>query len=328
MASPVKYTEISNSQMDLELRVLVRSLAEEQSMDVSFSPIKDDSKFEAPSDCDVSENYTEFSDVLADILKDLSSRDDIVDGKTAKSDDLSNTASKTNANNSRKFICSSLSDDQMIIDAGQKKIGPTHCETCGTIYTLGDPSDEKHHDQVHSGLIEKLKMPQWKTERVVGQFPVGYVICVKPGDHGSHWNKVKEVLSVVDKDLGFSEVGIRWPEQTKVYLYIADKKVVGFLLAESITSAFMILPIKGDKEKLYCCTEKSQPVKCGISRIWVLAEYRRKKIATGLVNAMKSSFFLNHYLKDDEFAFSDPTLNGISFASNFMKRNQFLVYNR
>jgi len=90
----------------------------------------------------------------------------------------------------------------------------------------------------------------------------------------------------------------------------------------------MILPIKGDSEKLYCCTEKSQPVKCGISRIWVLAEYRRKKIATGLVNAMKSSFFLNHYLKDDEFAFSDPTLNGISFASNFMKRNQFLVYNR
>ena len=296
MASPVKYTEISNSQMDLELRVLVRSLAEEQSMDVSFSPIKDDSKFEAPSDCDVSENYTEFSDVLADILKDLSSRDDIVDGKTAKSDDLSNTASKTNANNSRKFICSSLSDDQMIIDAGQKKIG----ETCGTIfYTLGDPSDEKHH--------EKLKMPPWKTERVVGQFHAGYVICVKPGDHESHWNKVKEVLSVVDKDLGFLDVGIRWPEQTKVYLYIADKKVVGFLLAESIASAFMI-PTKADGEKVYCCTEKSQPVKCGISRIWVLAEYRWKEIATGLVNSMKSSFCPNHYLKDDEFAFSDLVL--------------------
>ena len=125
----------------------------------------------------------------------------IFDRKTAKSDDLSNTASKTNANNNRKFICSSLSDDQMIIDAGQKKIG----ETCGTIfYTLGDPSDEKHH--------EKLKMPPWKTERVVGQFHAGYVICVKPGDQGSHWNKDKEVLSIVDKDLGFSEVGIRWPE--------------------------------------------------------------------------------------------------------------------
>ena len=110
----------------------------------------------------------------------------------------------------------------------RKKVGSTHCETGGTIYTLGmqlskinyveiilisgDPSDKKHHDQVHSVLIEKLKMPQWKTEIVVGQFPVGYVICVKPGDQGSHWNKDKEVLSIVDKDLGFSEVGIRWPE--------------------------------------------------------------------------------------------------------------------
>ena len=125
----------------------------------------------------------------------------------------------------------------------RKKVGSTHCETGGTIYTLGmqlskinyveiilisgDPSDKKHHDQVHSVLIEKLKMPQWKTEIVVGQFPVGYVICVKPGDHGSLWNKVKEVLSVVDKDLGLSEVGIKSGGQS-IFVY-CRQKVVGFL---------------------------------------------------------------------------------------------------
>ena len=107
-----------------------------------------------------------------------------------------------------------------------------HCNFQKLIYVeivcvLGDLSDEKYHVQVHSVLIEKLKMPQWKTERVVSQFPVGYVICVKPGDHGSLWNKVKEVLSVVDKDLGLSEVGIKSGGQS-IFVY-CRQKVVGFL---------------------------------------------------------------------------------------------------
>ena len=95
-----------------------------------------------------------------------------------------------------------------------------HCNFQKLIYVeivcvLGDLSDEKYHVQVHSVLIEKLKMPQWKTERVVGQFPVGYVICVKPGDHGSLWNKVKEG-GTVSCGQGFGPFGsgnqIRWPE--------------------------------------------------------------------------------------------------------------------
>merc|ERR1712025_1457166 len=103
----------------------------------------------------------------------------------------------------------------MGIDAGQKEIGPIVCPTCGSVYTVGDPEDEAQHDQVHSGLMEKLKMPIWKTERIVGQFAAGRVVCVRPGDHSSHWKKVEEALTVVDRDLGFSEVGIRWPDKTK-----------------------------------------------------------------------------------------------------------------
>ena len=30
----------------------------------------------------------------------------------------------------------------------------------------------------------------------------------------------------------------------------------------------------------------------------------------------------------DEFAFSDPTLDGISFATKYMQSEEFLVYNR
>jgi len=190
--------------------------------------------------------------------------------------------------------------------------------------------DEGQHSQVHSGLLDKLRMPPWKTERVVGQFAAGRVLCVRPGDHVSHWKKVEEALSVVDRDLGFSEVGIRWPDKTKVFLFVADKKIAGFLLAENIESGFMILPNKDSdvSGKVYCCSETPQPVMCGISRVWVLADYRRCKVASSLVDCMRSSFFQNHYLKHNEFAFSDPTLNGIEFAASYMKSAQFLVYNR
>ena len=104
-----------------------------------------------------------------------------------------------------------------------------------------------------SGRLAKLKLPGWKNERVVGHFPSGRVLCVKPGDHASHWRKVEEVLSVVDTDLGFSEVGIRWPDKTKVFMFIADKKVVGLLLAETIDKAYRIIPNNGKIFRCFVC---------------------------------------------------------------------------
>lgn len=48
-----------------------------------------------------------------------------------------------------------------------------------------------------------------------------YVIAVHPGDSAHSWKKVHSVLKdVVDNELGFSEIGIRNPEATKVYKYI------------------------------------------------------------------------------------------------------------
>ena len=70
------------------------------------------------------------------------------------------------------------------------------------------------------------------------------------------------------------------------------------------------------------------PVRAGISRIWVLADFRRGRVASCLVDCMRASFYLDHYLDKEEFAFSDPTLDGISFASKYMQSKKFLVYNR
>lgn len=42
-----------------------------------------------------------------------------------------------------------LPKDQMLLDAGQKKFGPTQCPECTIIYHMGDPSEELMHMKYH-----------------------------------------------------------------------------------------------------------------------------------------------------------------------------------
>jgi N-acetyltransferase len=55
---------------------------------------------------------------------------------------------------------------------------------------------------------------------------------------------------------------------------------------------------------------------------------RRKRVASSLVDAMRVNFILGEYLAELDFAFSDPTINGYDFAASYLKRSDFLVYNR
>ena len=52
----------------------------------------------------------------------------------------------------KRFVCSSLSENQAIIDAGQKRMGPVQCATCGGVYSVGDPEEEAAHTRLHQGL--------------------------------------------------------------------------------------------------------------------------------------------------------------------------------
>lgn len=49
-----------------------------------------------------------------------------------------------------------LPADQMLLDAGQKRFGPTQCVECGIIYHMGDPSEELMHLKYH-GSASALK---------------------------------------------------------------------------------------------------------------------------------------------------------------------------
>lgn len=59
------------------------------------------------------------------------------------------------------------SADQMILDAGQKKIGCYPCEVCGFLYTRGDSEAEKVHEKFHKQYLGVVAFSGWKSERVI-----------------------------------------------------------------------------------------------------------------------------------------------------------------
>ncbi|XP_078460581.1 uncharacterized protein LOC144725022 [Lampetra planeri] len=139
-------------------------------------------------------------------------------------------------------------DEQLIIDAGQTRVGVQTCDTCGMMYSAASPEDEAQHLQFHKRFISTIRFVGWKKERVIGEFPDGKIILVLPGDPKYALKKVEEVRELVDADLGFHVAGLRNPSRTKTLLFVSnDKKVVGCLIAEHITKGYRVLPDKQPK---------------------------------------------------------------------------------
>ncbi|ROT84480.1 hypothetical protein C7M84_022330 [Penaeus vannamei] len=226
----------------------------------------------------------------------------IFDPKRRLSDKVSVADKTVNKTVGKKVPLRKSDGSQMMIDAGQKEFGAKQCNG-------------------------------WKKERLVRDLDHhgGRVIMVSPTDPQHCWRKVEEIREIVDQELGFAENGIRVKENTKVFFYVLEKKIVGCLIAETIREAHKVIPqrspIRGGGQ-LVCCSEKRYKVWAGISRIWVLASERGKGIASTLVDAMRSNFLTSHFLTLDEFAFSDPTESGMGFAEKYTQRRDFLVYRR
>lgn len=66
-------------------------------------------------------------------------------------DNVKPTRENKHVKNIRK-IWKPLSEDQTLIDAGQKRFGVTQCSECKCVYSLGEPEDEIMHFQHHNSI--------------------------------------------------------------------------------------------------------------------------------------------------------------------------------
>ncbi|NXN52775.1 ESCO1 acetyltransferase, partial [Rynchops niger] len=231
-------------------------------------------------------------------------------------------------------------DKQMIIDAGQKRFGAISCNICGMLYTVSNPEDETQHLLFHNQFISAVKYVGWKKERILAEYPDGKIIMVLPDDPKYALKKVEEIREMVDNDLGFQQAPLMCYSRTKTLLFISnDKKVIGCLIAEHIQWGYRVIEEKVpevssenekvifERQKAWCCSTSPEPAICGISRIWVFSMMRRKKIASRMIECLRSNFIYGSYLSKEEIAFSDPTPDGKLFATQYCGTGQFLVYN-
>ncbi|KAF9967574.1 N-acetyltransferase esco2 [Mortierella alpina] len=205
------------------------------------------------------------------------------------------------------------------------------------------------------------------------------------GGSSAEKKKVKEVLQMMNKELGSVDFDPEQLEACKVFLYISGKKkVVGCVIAERIRQGYEILSLsdaqrsipgcdptstdatsaeaktaisalatsapsalsktgttdstvasqgheeKGEAEEdessaIFCSTVP-QPAICGINRIWVSRHYRRQRIASRMLDAVRNRFNYACKLDKKDLAFSQPTGDGKALAKQYLGTERFLVY--
>lgn len=223
---------------------------------------------------------------------------------------------------------------QLTLNFGQKSPVASHCRDCGMIFNSLSKEDiqmhEKHHRLEKSDSERALNYSSslLKSENLVQKYVDGKCVVISADTATKPLlTKAFQVLSYVDQDLGIHETPQKAAPMTKFYLFVSSQtnKIQGFCLAEPIKEAYWST---GSGESL--SYDEKTPEKgrnlCGISRIWVSGQARRRGIATRLLECVCANFFYVIRLEPRQLAFSDPTQYGQSLARSFTKSESFLVY--
>lgn len=197
-------------------------------------------------------------------------------------------------------------------------------------YHPSTPDDEALHKRFHAkstgGVDFTLKPPPRGDQRVVWRASEGdaYVLGVSRTATAAEKRKAKEVMEVVDSELGAAEIDL-WQkedeevggggERFRVYLYVQGRKCVGLCLAERIKRAYCVVddgPQGGGGS--VSVEETARPALMGVSRIWTCSSHRRRGIAARLLDCARETFIYGMHLEKSMVAFSQPTESGGSLA--------------
>lgn len=150
-------------------------------------------------------------------------------------------------------------------------------------------------------------------------------------------------MRLVDKELNFAPQPNSEREQKvpsllllpltssrQLFLCVRSKRVVGALMAESVSTARRVrssssLKSQSDGGSSISLTEQPVPVEAGISRLWVHKQHRRQGIATRLVEAMRLHFHFGLVLPKERLAMSQSSGDGHDFARAYWA-GSYLIY--
>lgn len=207
---------------------------------------------------------------------------------------------------------------QLYLDLGQKASNrATQCQQCGFFYTKGNELDEKLHHSVHQERYNhKVRWPvKDNSVSYVKEYKEGMVWMDYACGISSSSNIGKSVnllLSLSEEELGKDNTFLQ-NEKIQVYVYIARESwdAVGIVLVEPT------------------CLENntSNYVGCGIRRIWIARPFRRKQVATKLLETIRMTFIPGILYSKAELYFGEPlTEDCKNFARTYTECDCFKTY--
>lgn len=179
-----------------------------------------------------------------------------------------------------------IGNQQYQLDLGQKEFGLRTCPQCEMQYSVHEPEDELMHLKYHN-CVNILTFNGWNNERVVTQIPDwdldGRIIYVCEADSKAKKDRAKEVLEMVDRDLGFAartelkpktlvsfpflkpflcdkiDVSIKCPYEFpfQIYFAIAKQQIVGVCVVQPLERAHRLKT----ENDIDCYTGETYPVK-------------------------------------------------------------------
>lgn len=172
------------------------------------------------------------------------------------------------------------------------------------------------------------------------------ILCMKYKQFIALKSKHPDILSAVDmmdRDLGYfttkqskqykqcnndknKEMVHSLDDNQSLYCFVEETghKIVGCVVCEPREFAFKIKEnVDGD-----IVERNDSKKKCfiGIVKIWIHSEFRRKCIASLLMDCIRTHFIYGTNVNKAHVAFCQPTRIGRSFAEKYCQTKQILVY--
>lgn len=150
--------------------------------------------------------------------------------------------------------------------------------------------------------------------RTVARAGPHQVILVDGGRNRSDCGPMRDLRAYVDAELGVSEAGIRRCERP-VYMWTTATGrrgglIVGYLEVEPLTTGAHVFGPEGQPS----LDDRRRPVKYGVARLWVAVGHRRRRIATGMLDA----FRVDRSLLGSDIAFAAHEIQlGVAFVCHY-----------
>lgn len=182
-------------------------------------------------------------------------------------------------------------------------------------YHPSSPDDVRVHGRFHRASLAGVEASASLFSRVIWRGASGDAVAVVAAGTSSaaERRKVREMLELVDSELGAAQIPdeVLWRTgRWKAYLFAAERRIVGFLLAERIQRGYVAL---GGESGAIVVGEQ-RPALMGVCRIWTAGEWRRRGVARRLLDEARAEFVYGLRVDRELVAFSQPTESGAALA--------------